>query len=419
MLGTNRQVAVVLGGTSAHGVLIEKLKVRGYRTVLVDYLENPPAKNLADVHLRESTLEVDTVTRIARDANASIVIATSVDQANVVACEASERLGLPHPYSGKTGHIIANKKLSKRKMVEQGLPTARHISLRNVADLNDALIREKLNYPLIVKPADSNGSKGVVRCDTLPDLEVGLRRAIEISRTNEAIIEDFIDGVEFNIYALIIEGKPHLVSSCRKYNHESTDGTAITSFATWYQNQLPDWFSDKLNDILTRISSGFKLHNTVMILQVLVRDDDVFILEFAPRVGGGLSYWAVALQADCDLVDAMIDAWLGIQITLPGSKNTDIVITTHLYAQPCTFDRIEGVEQLLKEGTIESYIPNKMQGENISAERASRDRVGSFVLRGESDKDILSRVRRIMDMVEAYDVNGRPVTNKDIYLRSV
>lgn len=416
---TDTPTALVLGGTSAHTVLVEKLRARGYRVVLADYLDKPPAATLADRHYQISSLDTAAITALARQEQAALVIATSVDQAYVVACEVSETLGLPHPYSSRTGHQIADKVQVKARMVELGIPTATHISLNSIDTLDAALTSSGLDFPLIVKPADCNGSKGVVRCDSRADLDTALARAFAYSRSHQAIVEDFIDGVEYNIYALIIEGQAHLVTSCRKYNHESTDGTAITSFATWYQNRLPDWFRASATEILQRIADGFGLRNTAMILQVLVRDEDMSVLEFAPRVGGGLSYWAVLQQTGCDLVEAMLDAWLGAAPVLPAARESDIVITTHLYAHPCTFDRIEGVEALRAAGTIEAYIPNKMQGGIISAEKASRDRVGSFVLRGSSDQDILDRVARIMSGIEAYDINGQVVTDKETYIRAV
>ena len=54
----NKKTAIVLGGTSPHIALIQKLKDRGYYTILVDYLNNPPAKKVADMHIKESTLDM-------------------------------------------------------------------------------------------------------------------------------------------------------------------------------------------------------------------------------------------------------------------------------------------------------------------------------------------------------------------------
>ena len=120
-------VAVVLGGTAPHCVLIDNLRARGYRTVLVDYYADPPARAHADLHVQESTLDKDAVVRVAREVGADLVIATCVDQANTIACYAAEQLGLPRPYSYATARVIADKTLMKDKLVENGLPTARHV----------------------------------------------------------------------------------------------------------------------------------------------------------------------------------------------------------------------------------------------------------------------------------------------------
>lgn len=89
----NKPVALVLAGTFPHRELIRNLRARGYYVVLVDYLPEPPAKDCADEHVQESTLDQNVVLRIARERNAKLVISTCVDQANLVACFVSEKMG--------------------------------------------------------------------------------------------------------------------------------------------------------------------------------------------------------------------------------------------------------------------------------------------------------------------------------------
>ena len=78
--------AIVLGGTNPHIELIKNLKKRGYYTILVDYAENPLAKDYADEHIQESSLDKEKVFKIARDRKVNLVISTCSDQANVTAC---------------------------------------------------------------------------------------------------------------------------------------------------------------------------------------------------------------------------------------------------------------------------------------------------------------------------------------------
>ena len=72
-----KPVALILGGTNPHVELVKKLKARGYYTVLVDYLPNPPAKEIADEHIQESTLDNDKVVEVAKEKQAKLIITTN------------------------------------------------------------------------------------------------------------------------------------------------------------------------------------------------------------------------------------------------------------------------------------------------------------------------------------------------------
>jgi len=152
----DKPIAIVLGGTNPHIALIENLKNRGYYTLLVDYLENPPAKTFADKHIRESTLEKEKVYDLAKRYNASLVISTCIDQANATACYAAEKLGLPSPYNYETALNVTNKGLMKRIMLDNNIPTARHFFIKRP----DEFFNFKMKFPVVIKPADSNGAVG-------------------------------------------------------------------------------------------------------------------------------------------------------------------------------------------------------------------------------------------------------------------
>ena len=101
----SKPVALVLGGTVPHIELIRQLKDRGFYTILVDYLENPPARPYADLHLRESTLDDDKVYQLSVENHAELVIATCIDHANTTCCHVLEMMGKHAPYSLSLIHI--------------------------------------------------------------------------------------------------------------------------------------------------------------------------------------------------------------------------------------------------------------------------------------------------------------------------
>ncbi len=130
----NKKTAIVLGGTIPHCELIRQLKGRGYYTILVDYYENPPAKEFADLHIKESTLDEDKVLEIAKQYNADLTISGCIDQANKTACYVLEKMGQFCPYSYQKASEITAKSYMKRIMIENGIPTGKYMSVEKTYD---------------------------------------------------------------------------------------------------------------------------------------------------------------------------------------------------------------------------------------------------------------------------------------------
>ena len=187
--------AIVLGGTSPHIDLINKLKARGYYVILVDYLDNSPGIAYADEHIKESTLDNEKVLQIAKEANAKLVISTCIDQANSVCCYVAEKLDLPKPYTYETSLNVTDKGLMKQIMAENNIPTSSFIVVRGENEIN----WNKVSFPAVVKPVDCNSSKGVHRVDNKEETLKYVREALEFSRTHCAIIEGYNEGNEIQV----------------------------------------------------------------------------------------------------------------------------------------------------------------------------------------------------------------------------
>ena len=195
----NKKTAIVLGGTIPNKYLIDNLKERGFYTILIDYHENPPAASDADEHIQESTLDKETVLKIALERKVSLVISGCVDQANTTACYVLEKLGLYSPYTYETSLRVTDKELMKEGMNRAAIPSAKYDLL--TAD-NYKTYRSEL-FPKVVKPCDANGSKGVRKVTNETELSKAIEQAINISRTKKAIVEDYKNGTEISAYCFI------------------------------------------------------------------------------------------------------------------------------------------------------------------------------------------------------------------------
>jgi len=404
--------AIVLGGTLPHVTLIKKLKERGYEVILVDYLDKPYAKPYADKHIKASTLDVDAVVEVAKNEKANLVISTCIDQANATACYVSEKLGLPHPYSYETALAVTDKLKMKDIMIKNNIPTS-HFMRINCADQKGL---ERLKFPLIVKPVDCNSSKGVRKIENCEDsLVEAIETAVNLSRTKEAIIEEFVNGTEIGIDTFVVKGEAHvLMIKERRKVLKNNGGVQQILGCTWpipgYEIILPE-----AERIANLIAKAFELQNCALMIQAIVTDNSISVIEFGARIGGGESFRIIKQSTGFDYVEASISSFLGEDISLNYHAPVDYFADNFIYAQKCIFDKLYCPEELLHDGTITYLNELKPSGVDIDEQITSSNRVGVAVVKAETAEELYKKIERAISSVEVYDVNGLPVMRKDIY----
>lgn len=406
-------VAVVLGGTLPHIALIENLKKRGYYTILVDYYENPPAKPAADDHFQESTLDKEKVLEFARNRNAKLVISTCIDQANVTACYVAEKLGLPAPYSYETSLAVTNKGLMKDGMIKGGVPTSKYIFVQDISSFESA----GLNFPVAVKPADSNSSKGVRKACDLAELSRFLDEALKISRTDDAIIEEYKEGREIGIDCFVREHEAVVVMTKerRKVVIRENDDPVQQIYGCIWPADLTEKNLIGCQDVANKIAHAFGLNNTPLMIQAIVNGDEINVIEFGARIGGGESFRIIPLSTGFDIIDAAVDSFLGVSVDLKYKKPAILYAESFIYAKAGLFGSISGQEELLENGTLEYLDANKTKGMGIGDELSSNNRVGVFAVKSHDQSGLYKKINLAIDSLEVVDIYGDTIMRKDIY----
>lgn len=350
----DKKVALVLGGTVPHIELVKQLQGRGYHVILVDYLDDSPAKAYADEHVQESTLDQEAVLKIAQEREASLVISSAIDQANITCCYVAEKLGLPHPYSYETALDVTHKDRMKRIMLEGSVPTAPFIDASDI----DRFDSNGIGYPCVVKPTNSNGSRGVRIAHDQNERDEYLRLAKEASRTGEAIVEAFVEGIEVSAYFYVQDGSAHALATCQKSNYTSYSRDAVCQYeSVFYPAELPDGAEGNLEVAANRIAAAFGLCNTPLFLQAIVGEDGkAFVLEFAPRLGGGMCFRSIPILTGFDYIGASIGSYLGEHVDCSAIRRVERnLLIGNMFATPGVFDHVEGVDDALREGIITEF----------------------------------------------------------------
>jgi len=408
----DKPVAIVLGGTNPHAILVQKLKGRGYHVALVDFLDNPPARKFADEHIQESTLDKEKVLDIARKKKAQLVISTCIDQANSVCCYVAEQLNLPLPYSYQTSLEVTDKGLMKKKMAANAIPTSSFI----LTDSVEKIDWSRVVYPAVVKPVDCNSSKGVRRVDSKAETESGVSQALLLSRTHMAIIEAYNEGEEIQVDCVATTSEVEVVLTRQKKKIRSSENQMVLQSRG---SLLPAPLSEELNaqakNIAVKIASSFGLKNTPFFYQAIITDKGIQVLEFAPRIGGGLSYYVLKELAGFDAVDAAIDSFLGHEIVFHGRTLNKCYSTNLLYMHPGTFDHVKGLDRLKDSGLATEVFVMKNKGSVIDSDMRSSNRVAAFILSADSYEELNQKEEEAVKQIEVKDTAGKDLLNRSIY----
>jgi phosphoribosylamine-glycine ligase len=411
-MNNNKPVAIVLGGASPHKALIQNLKGRGYYTLLVDFAENPVAKAVADEHVRESALDTNKVLEIASTIKADVVISTCGDQTNATACYVAEKLGLPVPYNYETALKVTNKVLMKRIMLENNIPTSTFYNIKKAKDAGSCCLK----YPIIVKPTDCYSSKGIRKISSANEnIEEIVQAALDMSRSKEAIIEEYVIGTEIGIDCFVKDGEAVvlMVKERRKINKNNNFVQQI--YGGIWPTPISNEIYDQIKIIANQVAKVFKLQNTPLMLQAIISKNSVSVIEFGARIGGGESYRIIKESTGFDYLDAAIDSFLGKEVIMNNHTPNFFLANNYLYAKSGMFGHISYDESLLKTGVIEYCNHLKEKGFVIGSEITSNNRVGVFTVKSDTIEGLHDKINYALKNIEVYDIDGNPIMRRDIY----
>lgn len=401
--------ALVLAGGFPQIALINQLKKRGIFTLLADYYENPVAKPYCDKFYQASTLDVEAIRNIAVEEKVDFIITACTDQALLTVAKVSEELGLPCYIDYKTALNVTNKQYMKKVFAENGVPTAKH----TVMGVFDEEKIKDMTYPLIVKPVDCNSSKGVKKVLNKEELIPAFEAAVNYSRTDTAIVEEFVEGEELSADIYIENGVAKLLSISTLDKIPDNDKFVI--FRGFYSYEKTEKVRQIVEKTAQQIADAFGLKNSPMLIQMIYDGEKVSVLEFSARTGGGVKYRLIQRASGFDVLSAVIDLTLGkfptVNATEPENK---FIANEFIYCKPGIFEKLNGFDELKNEGIIADYYLFKWKGAEFDTIGNSGDRVAGFTVQADDLKELKEKHFEAIERMEVLDISGNNMMRKDL-----
>lgn len=304
---------LLLGGSAQQVIAIKTAKELGYYTVLCDYLSDNPGQYVADKYYNASTTDVEAVYQIAKDEQVDGILAYASDPAALPAAIVAERLGLS-TNPAKSVEVLGLKYPWRQFLHNNGFACPKVYSFHPDTTLEDVKENAKdFTFPVVVKPTDSSGSKGVTVLESWDGLEQAIVWADSYSRNKVLLVEEYIQrGFPSVIGGDIFVWKGKVVlygemECLRDLVHSPLIPIGEMLPAGINTSQRNNIYKE-LQKIVTVLGIRFGELNIEIILD---KNDNVHFLELGPRAGGNMIPIQLSDAYGIDLVKANVQAAMG------------------------------------------------------------------------------------------------------------
>lgn len=296
-----------LDGSAVAIPAVDRAKELGIRTVVANYYDElrSPAKTHADIAVKIDFTDIDGLVEICKKYNIDGMFQGWTDSHLPVYADLCNRMGWYCYGTKEQFDICANKNLFKKTCIKYGVPIAKEYSFRiegnTLVDINE------IAFPVIVKPTDSSGSRGVFVCRNETELIENFRRAWEISPSHSVAVEDYLVGQHVNIYYTLSNGNIYLSAMCDRYVDYHDRIGAPMPVCLIHPSRYLSEFEEKVDPKLKDMFRGMGMKNGIAFVQGFRCDNGSFaIYEMGYRPNGGATYSLINACSGYNQLDMLI-----------------------------------------------------------------------------------------------------------------
>ena len=359
----------VIGASYLQLPLIEKAKEMGFTTHVFAWAANDVGEAAADHFYPISIVEIDAITEKCREIGVCGVCSIASDLAAITVNTVAQRLGLP----GNTLDCTArstNKHLMRLTFEEHGDPSPKSVQVDGSTDLS-AL---SLHYPVIVKPTDRSGSRGIFKLESPEGLADAVRASIGESFEKKALVEEFAEGQEYSVEGISYHGKHHILAMTLKY----TTG-APHFIETGHLEPAPVDAAtfERVKGVVTHALDSLGIRDSASHSELKIAPDGTIrLIEIGGRMGGDcIGSDLVRLSTGVDFVRAVIQVACGIEPDLtpvcePHPAEVRFLFTADDVAE---MERVRRTDRFIR---LVAYYPD-----NLGAATDSSNRAGCYLVK--------------------------------------
>jgi len=398
---------LILGGASVHIKVVEAAKRMGLYTIVTDYLADSPAKQIADKHYMFNIYDVDEIVQMCREEGVDGVISTHLDPCQRPYQQICEKLGLPCFGDSQQVFRMTDKHAFKKMCIENGVDVIEEYTETDI-------LTDRVPYPIFIKPVDSRGSRGQSVCYDKDAALQAVEFAKQESANGDILIEKYMAGAEeVQITYFFINGEAYLVRTVDSYRGPERLQLEKVVICALSPSKHTDEYMLGAHKNVVAMLKKLGIRNGPAFMQGFYDQGKFRFFDPGLRFPG-VDYEQIFRKVfGIDLVELAIEFAVTGQICLKRFPENSMNLNNNRAAvlfpviTEGTIESISGVDLLIKDERVISYLHRHMEGDTLSWSADVNQRLSEIDILCQDDASLMQTIAWIWDTLDIRSTDGR------------
>lgn len=386
---------LIIGASILQLPAIKKAKEMGLYVAVLDFNPNAIGIPYADEYFNASTMDENAVLEVAKEFKPDGIMTLATDMPMRGVAKVSDTLGL-HSISYETAVKATDKYDMIKAFEEHNVPAPWFYLVKSFDEL--VSLKDKINYPCIMKPTDNAGSHGVVKIHSYEELLDKYEYSHGCSRRGNVIVEEYLDGDEVSVEVMVVDGKVNVLQITDKL---TTGAPYFVEMGHSQPSRLDVEIQNKIKDVAERSCKAIGINKGPAHVEMKVTSQgEPKMIELGARMGGdNITTHLVPLSTGIDMVECTIRIALGETVDVTPTLNCGSAIR-YFEAPFGKIKSIEGVEEALKIDGVKQISFTKNVGDESTPIHCSNDRIGFVIAQAGTAEKAVEICEKVVKKIE-------------------
>ena len=414
---TDKKLLIV--GASGHFIpAIECANSLGVHTIAVNYQKGTIGKQYAKESAEVDTYNFEELLAYARD-NSVDGVFSSWNENNLFASEyVARKMGFPFYGTKEQFDSLVKKDCFKNTCRKYNVPIVPEYYVGGDLTKKDIA---KFEYPVIFKPTDSGGTRGMTILNDAKGVEEAYEKAMEASIEKRIVVEKYLKDTKLIVIDFAVQdGEAYLATVADRITVRESEERVPLGFCFMYPSVYIDMVEEQVLESLKKMVKGLGINNGIISFEGMISEGKLYIIETQFRFGGTHIDKIVTLETGIDLMQMMVelsltghfDTW-----NLKGNLNPrhkTVRSCQNLQLNPGIISKINGVEEVKNMPGVDWYIPLKQLGDTVVADGSTARNFCKIGISGQTRTEVYQIIDRIQHTLDIQDENGNNLVIKNV-----